>query len=122
MSVLLVEDEELIRETLAEELKYNGLGVVEAGSAEDALAQAGVDPACLSVLVTDVDLGRGMDGIALAAEARRRWPWVRVVVMTGDPGNLDRLSPSVAGHAFTKPFSPASLVARVRGLVARRPR
>ncbi|HZF76898.1 MAG TPA: response regulator [Acetobacteraceae bacterium] len=116
MDVLLVEDEELIREALAEELKDCGLAVQEAGNAEDALAMNGADRA--RVLVTDVNLGPGMDGIELAEEARRRWPGLRVVVMTGNPGNLDRLSPGLHRAALTKPFAIGRLVARVRGLVA----
>ena len=66
MDVLLVEDEPLIREMLAEDLTDAGLDVVEAPSAEAALGAAGRadQPPC--VVVTDVNLGGGMDGRWLA--------------------------------------------------------
>jgi DNA-binding response OmpR family regulator len=90
MDVLLVDDETLLRETLAEDLADAGLDVAEAPDAEaalDAASAAGQADGPPRVVVTDVNLGRGMDGLALAAEVRRRWPEVGVVVMTGKPAN-----------------------------------
>ena len=77
MDVLLVEDGPMIREMLAEAITEAGLHVAAAPSAEVALEVAGgawdaSQPP--RVLVTDVGLGAGMDGLALVAEIRRRWP------------------------------------------------
>ena len=91
MDVLLVEDEPSVRELLVEDLADAGLHVVPCPSAEAGLAEVerhGPPPA---VLVTDVNLGPGMDGMALAAEAQRRWPSVAVIVITGDERNLERM-------------------------------
>ena len=96
MYVLLVEDEALVREMLAEDLADAGLDVAEAPTAEVALAVAAAAAGAGQapcVLATDVNLGGGMDGLALAAEVRRRWPRVGVVVMTGNPANLDGRRP-----------------------------
>ena len=122
MDVLLVEDEPLIREMLAEGLADAGLRVAEAPSAETALGAvdaAGGAARPPRVLVTDVDLGGGMDGLALAAEARRRWPDLGVVVMTGRPANLDRRRPDPREVHLHKPFGPNRLTAAVHDLMDR---
>lgn len=127
MDVLLVEDEPLIRTLLWEVLQDAGLEVAEASNAEAALSVAvpvagPEDPP--AVVVTDVDLGRGMDGIALAREARRRWPGVGIVFMTGRPSNLDGHALGARDRFLPKPFLPDALVGTVRGLMGspRRPR
>jgi DNA-binding response OmpR family regulator len=113
MDVLLVEDEPLVRELLYECLVDAGLEVVPVGSAEeglDAVEQHGPPP---PVVVTDVNLGHGIDGVALAVEARRRWPSIAVVLMTGDERNLRRLSGEFRASCFLKPFDPDRLVEAV---------
>jgi len=120
MYVLLVEDEGSIREMLAEDLADAGLDVAEAPTAEVALViaaaagQAGKPPC---VLVTDVNLGGGMDGLALAAEMRRRWPGVGVVVMTGNPANLGGRPSDPREVCLRKPFGPPRLTTAVQELM-----
>lgn len=119
MDVLLVEDEAAIRELLHDDLCDAGLVVVPVPSAEaglDAAAQDGNPPA---VLVTDVNLGAGMDGVELAAEAQRRWPTLAVVMMTGEERNLSRLPSELRDRCLVKPFNPPRLVAAVNSLMAR---
>jgi DNA-binding response OmpR family regulator len=71
------------------------------------------------VLVADVNLGRGMDGLALAAEVRRRWPGAGVVVMTGWAANLDGRGRNSREVCLLKPFGPLRLAAAVNGLLGR---
>ena len=122
MDVLLVEDEPLVRELLAEDMAGAGLDVAEAPSAEAALGAAAAAgeagrPPC--VLVTDVDLGAGMDGLALAREVRRRWPGVGVVYVTGRPSNLDGHALGARERFLPKPFALPRLTAAVRDLMGR---
>ena len=123
MDVLLVDDETLVRETLAEDLADAGLDVTNAPDAEAALgaasAAAGEAGGPPRVLVTDVNLGRGMDGLALAAEVRRRWPEVGVVVMTGKSANLNGRRPDPREVCLLKPFGPPQLAAAVHELMGR---
>ena len=122
MDVLLVDDETLVRETLAEDLADAGLDVAEAPDAEAALraaSAAGEAGQAPSVLVTDVNLGLGMDGLTLAAKVRRRWPEVGVVVMTGKPANLNGRGPDPREVCLLKPFGPPRLAAAVRHLLER---
>lgn len=115
MDVLLVEDEDAIRELLEEDLSDAGLVVVPAPSAEEGLDAAEHDAP--AVLVTDVNLGPGMDGLELAAEARRRWPGIAVVVMTGAETNLARLADGLTDACLRKPFRPPQLLQTVSHLI-----
>ena len=117
--MLPVEDEGLIREMLAEDLVDAGLDVIGAPSAEAALGAAERADQPPGVLVTDVNLGGGMDGLALAAEVRRRWPGVGVVVMAGNPANLDGRRPGSREVCLLEPFGPPRLTAAVHGLLDR---
>jgi len=118
MNVLLVEDEPLVRELLHEDLADAGLAVHPVDCAEAGLAALETDSGTLAVLVTDVNLGPGMDGVALVAEAQRRWPHIGVVVMTGEESNLGRLPEPLRHSCLIKPFNPPRLVAAVNALVA----
>jgi DNA-binding response OmpR family regulator len=119
MDVLLVEDEAAVRELLQDDLSEAGLSVVPAANAEIGLAVAANDNRPPAVLVTDVDLGPGMDGVALAQEAQRRWPALVVVVMTGDERNLARLPDALRASCLVKPFSPRRLANAVNSLLGR---
>jgi DNA-binding response OmpR family regulator len=114
-----VEDEPLVREILQEDLADAGLYVMEAATAEDALQVAEGCCPPPPVLVTDVNLGPGMDGVALAQEMQRRWPQVGLVVMTGDERNVERLPEPLRQGCLVKPFSPSRLVAAVTVLLRR---
>jgi CheY-like chemotaxis protein len=80
LTVLLVEDDTLIRLSTAEMLENIGHSVVEAANAEDALARLG--SAVIDVLVTDVRLP-SMSGVELAIRARRQCPELRVIFASG---------------------------------------
>jgi CheY-like chemotaxis protein len=122
MDVLVVEDEPLVREFVTEWLEEAGLQVGAAASAEVALtvvsAPSGRSPP--AVLVADVALGRGaMDGITLAAELRRRWPGLGVVIITGHEPYLARCGPPAPNERrLVKPFAPTALVRAVKDVAA----
>ncbi len=118
MDVLVVDDEALVRAIVTEGLEEDGLAVAEAPSAEHALAlaEAGGAP---EVVVTDVNLGAGMDGLGLAAEIHRRWPGAGVVIMTGNPGYVGSRTFEENERFLEKPFGPSRLVTAVRELMRR---
>jgi PAS domain S-box-containing protein len=80
-TVLLVEDDALIRATTAEMLSELGCHTREAGTAEEALKI--LDDGLLDVLLTDVGLP-GISGLQLARDARSRRADLRLVLATGD--------------------------------------
>lgn len=79
--VLIVEDDEDLRDTLAATLEDRGLDVQTAGSRAEAWALLDVAPPDL--VVTDIRMRGAPEGLHLAQELRARWPNLRVVAFTG---------------------------------------
>lgn len=82
-AVLIVDDEPLIRETVSELLSGAGLATLEATNSLEALEMLNKNGHRVGVLLTDIRMPGGMDGIDLARVAQRTWPWIRVIIMSG---------------------------------------
>lgn len=110
-SILVVEDETLVRMTTAEILLDAGFRVLEACSALEAVtALEGRDD--IAAIFSDIEMPPGMDGIALAGLVRARWPEVGVVLTSG------RVAPDGADVPFlAKPYRAAELVAQISAVV-----
>lgn len=110
-TVLLVDDEELVRGSTASMLADLGFNVAEADSAEDALRQVkqGLRP---DLLVTD-QLMPGASGTDLAVALRRKLPMLPVLVVSGY-ADAESLSPGFP-H-LSKPFRQADLAERLAAL------
>lgn len=80
---LLVEDDEPLREFLAETLGDCGVEAIECESAEAALATALTRSRDLVMIISDVRLSGQMDGIDFASEARLRWPSLPFILISG---------------------------------------
>src|SRR5262249_44016375 len=115
--VLLVEDEIMIREMVAEVLAEQGFEVHAVGSAGEALCilRAGTS---VDLLFTDIDLGRGMDGIVLMQEARRLRPGLPVVFASGGWSLLEGLCDVPRAARLPKPYSPYNAGVVVAQLLA----
>jgi len=85
--VLLVEDDPEVRAVLRTFLDAMGCTVETATTAEDALLALGPG-ARFDLLLTDVALGAGMRGTQLAAEAKRRFPQLSILLMSGFSSEL----------------------------------
>lgn len=114
LRVLLVEDEALIRISTADHLSDSGMTVIEAGSARQALAEAGGGD--FDVLVTDVHLP-DMSGVELAAALREKSPELPVIFATGDKDVLsDHGLPGT--DLIVKPYDYDLLVRKIRSIAA----
>ncbi|MEH3122134.1 MAG: PAS domain-containing protein [Sphingomonas phyllosphaerae] len=113
-TILLVEDDALIRSATAEVLQEAGHVVVDAASAEEAMAALQTAP--IDVLVTDVHLP-GTSGLELAGRAAELHPGVRIVVASGDIGAVEVAAPNM--HLLAKPYSARELLAVLDGQVER---
>jgi DNA-binding NtrC family response regulator len=84
MVVILVEDQDIVREILADLLADEGLEVEQASSAEEALdlVNQGHIP---DVVITDIDLGAGPNGLWLGSQLIRKAPRTGVVYITRPP-------------------------------------
>lgn len=116
MAVLVVEDDPAVRLTLAECLEDAGLKVLDAPDAAAALSIIENPPDSITVLVTDLNLGPGDNGLMLAAKARRRLKHLRIVYETGSPHMLRNRRMRPWERAFIKPFDICRLVDDVLAL------
>lgn len=107
-SVLLVEDEILISELVAEVLSDSGFAVHTVEGGEEALRyiESGAD---VDVLFTDINLAGRMDGSMLAREVRAQRPELPIVYCSGRYSS-SALTPPVSRSIFMKkPYDPADL-------------
>lgn len=106
--VLLVDDEPLVLRTTSDLLAEGGYEVAQATGYEDALHCLAAAPR-VDVLVTDIHLAGGPDGIALARSVAERWPHIRIVIVSGEvrPQGADYPERAVF---FTKPYAPGALL------------
>ncbi len=117
-TVLAVEDDPLVRDITARALRAGGYQVLVAAGGAEALALAASHPGPIHLLLTDVIMPE-MDGLALAGALRRRLPEVRVLYVSGYSQDVVShrgiLDPGV--ELLAKPFSSATLLARVRSVL-----
>ncbi|WP_428374406.1 response regulator [Lichenicoccus sp.] len=112
--LLLVEDEFLIRMTLAEVLTDDGFEVVEAEDGDSALALLASE-AGIALMLTDIQLPGGIDGKTLAGKVREQKPGLPVIFMSGQ--SQSRPDPDPLNIYVNKPYSPIALSARVRQIL-----
>src|SRR5580693_5113417 len=115
--VLLVEDEFLISEWVAQALSEQGFAVQTAANASDALGHLASDQ--VDILFTDINLPGGMDGAALARRAREMLPNLPVVYASA---RATMLAPDVrvpGAIIVPKPYEP-ELVGRLLTAALRR--
>ena len=119
-TVLVVEDEVLIRLVIAEYLRECGYRVHEAANADEALAVLEAPNVAVDIVFSDVIMPGSMDGFALARWIRANRPQIDVVLTSG----IDRSAEIAgvlceAGPLLEKPYEPQSVVDRIKQLLAR---
>jgi|SRR5689334_73450 CheY-like chemotaxis protein len=110
VSVLLVEDEVMISNLVANYLNESGFHVYEVTTADAALRliNSGTD---VDVLFTDINLPGGMSGAELAERVRELRPEMPIVYASGRY-KLSEISPLVPRSLFVaKPYDPADICA-----------
>ena len=117
--ILVVEDEDAIREVVALNLRLAGYEVTEAASAEQALAVFS-PPAGFDVAVLDIMLP-GMNGFSLCETIRRDSASIGIIMLSAKTLETDKIKGLSIGadDYMTKPFSVSKLLARVEALVRR---
>jgi PAS domain S-box-containing protein len=115
-TILLVEDQEGIRNLLSVILRANGYNLISAQNGQEALAVLEGQISRIDLLITDVVMPQ-MGGRELASALIRIHPETKVLFMSGHVENIQELiSP---GHAFIdKPFTPEALLRRVGEILA----
>jgi DNA-binding response OmpR family regulator len=116
-TILLVEDELIIRMGIAGHIHGQGYAVIEAGSGDRAMniIESGKP---IDVIITDVQMPGRHDGIALALWARRNFPQIKIIIVSGaTSGVVEHLGEE--GKIMPKPYDHEEIVARIETLVGR---
>lgn len=118
-TILLVEDEDDLRDLLAETLIAEGHKVISKADAKEALQWAGSDVARPDLLLTDFDLDGGTSGLRLAEDLPDvLGEAVPSIILTGDITTATLKSIAGSAHRqVTKPVMPEVLLAQISDLM-----
>jgi CheY-like chemotaxis protein len=117
-TVLIAEDEVLVRMVIADYLRDCGYHVIEVANADEALAVLKTETK-IDVVFSDVQLPGGLDGFGLARWLRSKRPEVRIILTSGvtktarEAGDLCEHGPFMA-----KPYEVRDVESRIKQLLA----
>jgi len=119
LSILVVDDEAPLRETLTRSLGLDGHHVIAVADARGALDAAARDR--FDVVLLDVALGAGLDGCDVCRKLRERRNLVPIIMLTARDSEADAVLGLEAGadDYVTKPFGFAELRSRIRAVLRR---
>ena len=117
-TILVVDDEKMLRKLVGDYLRRSGFEVIEAGDGLEALRKFEEHPET-ALIILDVMMP-GMDGMQVTKEIRRNSK-VPIIMLTARSEEQDELTGFGLGidEYVTKPFSPKTLVARVEAILRR---
>ena len=119
LSILVVDDEADLRETLVRSFSREGHRVQAVADGQAALEKASREP--FDIVLLDVALGPGLDGTQVCRTLRERRNVVPVIMLTALDSEADAVSGLEAGadDYVTKPFGLAELRSRIRAVLRR---
>jgi DNA-binding NtrC family response regulator len=120
-TVLVVEDDVLIRLVIAGYLRDCGFRVIEAANADEAMAVMSHAEHGIGVVFTDIEMPGDMDGFGLSQWVRRERPGVEVI-LAGTPARAADAATDLCeqGPALARPYDPKAVLERIRRLLALR--
>jgi DNA-binding response OmpR family regulator len=113
-TILLVEDEVLVRALVADRLRAQGYTVVEAANADEAVAVLG--SVRVGLVLTDIEMPGTLDGVGLARLVRTNHPEVKVILGSGRA--IDGRAHASADDFAAKPYDFDRLLRRIATLLA----
>jgi DNA-binding response OmpR family regulator len=117
VSVLVIEDDQLIQAMVEEALSEGGFEATVTASGEEAIALLQAEKSRYRAVVTDINLIGTADGWEAARAARETDPTIPVIYMTGTHGE-EWASKGVPNSVLlTKPFAPAQIVTALSNLL-----
>jgi CheY-like chemotaxis protein len=119
--VLVVDDDNPTRQTIARILEAGGFSVIQASSGTEALDRLAASTDDIDIVLSDVTMP-GMTGIDLSYQIRNLYPGMPVAIVSGDVSELER---SIIGRSdvpfIKKPFHAESLYSAVREAIRSHP-
>lgn len=103
-SILVVDDEPIIRLALAEHLAEKGFRVFQAENADQAVLLLCKSDCPIDLVFTDVRMPGSMDGLGLSRWVFENRPGIPVVIASGDMGKAVALDDLCGAKAMKKPF------------------
>lgn len=113
-TVLVVEDEALIRLSAAEALRSAGFSVIEAATGDEAMVFLRRFTT-VDLVFTDIQMPGSIDGLGLAQFVRQTIPHLKIIVTSGYAPNWP--SPQLADAFIGKPYALDRMVERVNELL-----
>ena len=119
-TILLVEDEILLREGIQEILEANGYKVI--GAADGAEALEWLDQVPVTLVISDLVMPN-MDGMEFVQRVRVRFPDLPIIIASGSPGTvmsrlgIDSIHIAGATTSISKPFKSSELVALIQRIL-----
>lgn len=108
-TILLVDDEDLVRGVIRRMLVLAGYTVLEAPSADQALAISREHDGAIQLLISDIQMP-GMSGIEFAAQLERERPGIRILLISGYAG---KHGSRIKHPILDKPFTMNDLLLKV---------
>ena len=115
--VLVVEDEMVVRMRAVDIVEDAGFTPIEAVNADEALSILGTR-SDISVLFTDIQMPGSMDGLTLAHAVHKRWPSIKIILVSGQVKLSDTDKPADS-RFFGKPLEVTQMIAELQEMVGR---
>jgi CheY-like chemotaxis protein len=112
-AILIVENDQLLKLFTVDMVEEAGFLALQANNADDAVAilEARSD---IALLLTDINMPGSMDGLKLAHAVRRRWPPIKIIVISGRVPEYD-LPADI--RFFSKPYQTDTMISEIRSLI-----
>jgi CheY-like chemotaxis protein len=117
VSILVVEDEPLLRMVALDMVEEAGFAAYEARNADDALALLETQDD-IGLVFTDINMPGSMDGVALGHLVRERWPWIKLAITSAQPRS-QREMPACAVF-LAKPYRLQQFIEKLHAMVDER--
>lgn len=119
-TILLVEDESVVRHSLSVSLQSLGYKVIEAANGSEAVEKWKKAAAEINLLLTDMVMPGGMNGVELAGMLRKDKPGLKVLIASGYSLELQNTEPLTKSNyaILTKPFELNTLASAIRKCLA----
>jgi DNA-binding NtrC family response regulator len=111
-TVLVVEDETLMRLLVVQALTDAGFDVVETSDGDIAVRILERTASRVRAVVSDISLPSSMNGVLLARHTRTHWPWIEDILVSGRPKPDDSAMPENT-RFFQKPYDVADIVEHI---------